>query len=307
MYKIFSIIGVLLSGFIIFVLLNLPELQESGQFVAYRGGGQLVDYEALENEGCTARSIIKSENSRIENTVESISDAISAGFDVIHINIHRTKDNSFVLFHDWTLDCATNGKGVIGESTVDLLAELDAGYGYTFDGGEDFPFREKGFRIRSLVTILDEHSNMPFWLNLKNNDEVSFAALHQMLKSSYANRLSDFVIFTSEKGEDWFRQEAPELTTISTESTKSCIKKYMLFGWSGVFPDVCSNRPILIPPSKTKYLWGYPRRFSALAQENGSSVYLWTQHTSLKSHRLEIENGVGVVTGDINGVNSVLR
>lgn len=305
--KFFAILGGLLSGFIIIFLTSLLELQELGKFVAYRGGGQLVDYKVLGNDGCTARSIVQSENVHIENTAESISDANSAGFDVIHINIHRTKDNGFVLFHDWTLDCATNGKGEIRESTVDQLTELDAGYGYTFDGGQDFPFRGKGFHISSLEAILDEYSNMPFWFNLKNNDEVSFAALYQMLRSSYGNRLSDFVIFTGEKGEDWFRREAPELTTISMESTKSCIKKYMLFGWSGIFPDVCSNRPILIPPSKTKYLWGYPRRFAALAQKNGSSVYLWTQHTSLKNHRLEIENGIGVVTGDIHGVNAILR
>lgn len=81
----------------------------------------------------------------------------------------------------------------------------------------------------------------------------------------------------------------------------------MLYGWSWVFPEVCSNRPILIPPDKVKYLWGYPRRFAALAQENGSRVYLWAEHTPLRNHKLEIENGIGVVTGDIHGAKAVFR
>ena len=308
MLKIFGLILVaLVSGLIVLVIMNSPELREPGQLVAYRGGGQLIDYQKLGENGCTARSVIQSENAHIENTMESIRDADSAGFDVIHVNIHRSKDNNFVLFHDWTLDCATNGTGEVKASTAGLLAELDAGYGYTFDDGQHFPFREKGYRISNLTTILNEYPNRTFWLNLKNNDEASFAALYEMLRSGYGGRLSDFVIFSSEKGSSWFRREAPALKAISVESTKECFKEYMLYGWSGIFPDACSNRPLLIPPDKAKYLWGYPRRFAARAQDNGSRVYLWTKHTSLRSHKLEIENGIGVVTGDIQGVKKILH
>lgn len=307
MYKIWGIISVLVSGFIVFVVVSSPELQEPGKLVAYRGGGQLVDYQALENNACTAKSIVQSENTHIENTAASISDANSAGFDMIHINIHRVKDNRFVLFHDWALDCATNGTGQVKYNTAEQLAELDAGYGYTFDDGQNFPFRGKGYAISRLEMILDQYTDRPFWLNLKNNDEASFAALSEMLRNNYKSRLSEFVVFTSEKGEGWFRREVPELTAISVESTKACIKQYIFWGWTGVFPEICANRPIFIPPAKTKYLLGYPRKFAALAQKNGSSIYLWTQHTPLKNHRLEIENGIGVVTGDIQGVSAILR
>lgn len=308
MVKFFTVVlGTLIGGFIVIFLVSSPELQEPGRLVAYRGGGQLVNYQKLEKEGCTATSIVQSKNVHIENTTESIKDAYSAGFDVIHINIHRSKDNSFVLFHDWTLDCATNGKGEVRDNTGDRLAELDAGYGYTFDGGQSFPFRAKGYRISSLMTILDEYPDSTFWLNLKNNDEASFAALYEVLRSNYEDRLSEFVIISGQKGVDWFRRSAPELKAVSVESTIECFKDYMLYGWSGVFPEACSNRPILIPPPKTKYLWGYPRRFAALAQENGSHVYLWTKHTALRRHQLEIENGIGVVTGDIYGVKALLR
>lgn len=308
MFKISAIIlVVIISGFIVLGLMNAPELRERGQLVAYRGGGQLIDYQKLEENGCSAKSIVQSENIHIENTAESIKDADSAGFDVIHINIHRSKDNKFVLFHDWTLDCATNGKGEVRANTADLLAGLDAGYGYTFDDGKNYPFREKGYRIDNLTAVLDAYPDKTFWLNLKNNDDESFVALYELLESSYGDRLSEFVIFSSEKGVNWFQREAPTLKAISVESTKECLKEYMLYGWSGIFPKSCSNRPILIPPDKAKYLWGYPRRFAALAQENGSRVYLWTEHASLRNHRLEIENGVGVVTGDIYGVKGIFR
>ena len=182
--KIFStILGAALSGFIVVALTSTPELKESGRLVAYRGGGQIVDYKKLGKYGCTAKAIVPSQNAHIENTLESIRDANSVGFDVIHINIHRSKDNNFVLFHDWTLDCATNGKGEVGASEANLLAELDAGYGYTFDDGQHFPFRAKGYRISHLTTILDQYPHKEFWFNLKNNDETSFVALHELLRS----------------------------------------------------------------------------------------------------------------------------
>lgn len=303
MFKIFAII----TGLIVLALINAPELKEPGHIVAYRGGGQLVDYNKLRENGCTARSVVQSENTHLENTAESIREAVGAGFDVIHINIHRSKDNRFVLFHDWTLDCATNGEGEVRTSSAALLAELDAGYGYTFDGGSHFPFRAKGYRISNLAAILDEYPDKAFWLNLKNNDEESFEALYEMLASNYPDRLSDIFIISNEKGVNWFKQKTPVLKAISVESTKECLKEYMLYGWSGIFPKACSNRPILVPPSKAKYLWGYPGKFAALAQKNGSRVYLWTKHTSLQSHRLEIENGIGVVTGDIHGAKTILR
>ncbi len=308
MYKKLTVIFIsLLGGLIVIGAMQEPELRESGKFVAYRGGGQLVDYQKLAGNGCTAHSIVRSENSHIENTIESIDDANNAGFHIFHINIHRSQDDRFVVFHDWTLDCATNGSGEVRASSTGLLSELDAGYGYTFDDGKSFPFREKGYRISRLETVLDKYPDKPFWLNIKNNDEASFSALYEMLTRKYKNRLSRMVIITSEQGVRWFQKKDPALVTLSTESTKDCLKRYVLYGWTGIFPKACANRPILIPPSKVKYLWGYPKKFAALAQKNGSEVFLWTEHTSVKSQHLEIENGVGVVTGDIYGVGALMN
>nr|WP_238536751.1 glycerophosphodiester phosphodiesterase family protein [Pseudoalteromonas flavipulchra] len=33
--------------------------------------------------------------------------SVAAGANVIHLNVHRTRDDQLVVFHDWTLDCAT--------------------------------------------------------------------------------------------------------------------------------------------------------------------------------------------------------
>lgn len=307
------------AAIVAFNFLTAPSLQTQGALVAYRGGGQLVDYQALAASGCTANSIVSSDNLHIENTLEALAESERVGVDVFHLNIHLTKDKQFVLFHDWTLDCATNGSGAVNSHTADELLALDAGYGYTFVGTNyalnethyalnetKYPFRAKGYRISNLQTVLDKYPHKTLWLNLKNNDEVAFAALGELLREHYADRLSNTLIITSPKGEAWFAAAYPALTTISVESTKTCVMDYLLYGWSGVFPESCSNRPILLPPDKAKYLWGYPRTFAARAQHEGSQVYLWAEHKPLNSYELEIHNGIGVITGDIQGIKKLL-
>lgn len=298
---------IFMGGIFAFNRVTAPPLQEQGELVAYRGGGQVVDYQQLTASGCTANTIVHSDNRHIENTLEALNEADSAGFDVFHINVHLTKDGHFVLFHDWTLDCATNGTGEVNSHTADELAALDAGYGYTFDGGKTYPFRGKGYRIDNLETVLNKYPHKKFWLNLKNNNDAAFAALHELLTVHYANRLSSIVLITSPKGVTWFENTHPALTVVSVESTKACVMDYLLYGWSGIFPTACSNRPILLPPSKVKYLWGYPETFAARAQQHGSKVYLWTQHSLLKNYAADIEKGVGVVTGDVHGVKARLH
>ncbi|MEZ4555866.1 MAG: glycerophosphodiester phosphodiesterase family protein [Caldilineaceae bacterium] len=58
----------------------------------------------------------------------------SLGADVVEFDVHRTSDDQFAVFHDWTLDCRTDGTGVTRDQTLADLQTLDIGYGYTGDG-----------------------------------------------------------------------------------------------------------------------------------------------------------------------------
>ncbi len=69
--------------------------------------------------------------------------AFDAGADIVEFDVHPTTDGHFAVFHDWTLDCRTDGKGVTREHTLAELKKLDAGYGYTADGGKTYPLRGK--------------------------------------------------------------------------------------------------------------------------------------------------------------------
>ena len=89
-----------------------------------------------------------------ENTVQSFEDARKLKVDVIETDVHITKDNKFVLFHDKSVERTTNGQGLIADLTLAQLKQLDAGYQFQTPGEEDYPFRGKGFRIHALEEIL---------------------------------------------------------------------------------------------------------------------------------------------------------
>ena len=94
--------------------------------VAHRGGGGLAP----------------------ENTLASIKKSINTGADMIEVDVHLTKDNEVVIFHDETVNRTTNGEGKVHEMTLAELKELDAGS--WFDGayaGETVPTLDEVLKL----------------------------------------------------------------------------------------------------------------------------------------------------------------
>jgi len=84
--------------------------------------------------GCEATHIYEPTHEYIENTIESIQAAFDMGATIVEIDIRRTSDDHLVVFHDWMLECRTNGQGRVSDHPLAYLKTLDIGYGYTHDG-----------------------------------------------------------------------------------------------------------------------------------------------------------------------------
>jgi hypothetical protein len=139
--KVFWTIIVLL----LFIYLNNSSLlskprTEAPKLLAHRGMAQTFHMEGITDDTCTAGRIYPPEHPYLENTISSMQVAFQAGADMVELDIHPTKDGKFAVFHDWTLDCRTNGKGVTRDHTMAELKTLDIGYGYTADEGKTYPF-----------------------------------------------------------------------------------------------------------------------------------------------------------------------
>jgi glycerophosphoryl diester phosphodiesterase len=108
--------------------------------LAHRGVHQIYAGSDRGNDTCSANPIYPADHSYIANTLPSMRAAFAAGADVVEIDVHLTPDNVFAVFHDWTLDCQTNGTGVTHDQMFADLQSLDLGYGYSTDG-ITFPLR----------------------------------------------------------------------------------------------------------------------------------------------------------------------
>lgn len=136
--------------------------------LAHRGLPQTFSMEEIESDTCTAERINKPEHSYLENTILSMEAAFKAGADLVEFDVQPTKDNNFVIFHDWNLDCRTNGKGVTRDFTTKELQALDIGYGYTADGVKHSRFVAKGLILcQQLMKYLPVFQTVLFLFILK--------------------------------------------------------------------------------------------------------------------------------------------
>src|SRR4051812_37902457 len=128
--------------------------------VANRGIAVPFSHDGLKDSDCTATRIKPpGDNPYIENTLPSLYRAVKLGADAVAVQVHPTSDGRMVVFHDWTLDCRTNGHGPVREHSLAELKTLDVGYGYTADGGRTYPFRGKG--VGAMPTVEEVLRELP--------------------------------------------------------------------------------------------------------------------------------------------------
>jgi glycerophosphoryl diester phosphodiesterase len=247
------------------------------RFIAHRGVHQTYDRTGLTRDECTATRIGPPSHAFLENTIPSMGAAFDAGADVVEIDVHPTTDGQFVVFHDWTLDCRTNGKGVTREHSLAELQALDVGYGYTADGGATFPLRGKGAGLApSLPEVFAAFPGKKFLINFKSRD----AREGEMLAAHPEWRGSIFGVYGGAEPTQRALELTPGLKGYSKKTAMRCLLKYAAIGWSGYVPAECRDTYVPVPINAAPYLWGWPNRFLARMKAVGSTVILLGPYTS---------------------------
>jgi glycerophosphoryl diester phosphodiesterase len=103
-----------------------------------------------------------------ENTVPAIRHGVEVGAQAIEIDLHASSDGELVVIHDPTLDRNTDGTGPVEQRTLVELRTFDAGYRFTTDEGETFPFRDAGVQIPTLDEAMEAIGDLPAILEVKS-------------------------------------------------------------------------------------------------------------------------------------------
>lgn len=259
--------GIIFLLLALFIFLNNSSLftkERGGKpfLLAHRGLGQTFSMEGITGDTCTAGRIYKPEHPYIENTIPSMKAAFDAGADMVELDIKPTKDGQFAVFHDWTLDCRTNVKGMVKDYTMAELKKIDIGYGYTADHGKTYPFRGKGLGLMpSLDEVLTKFPEGKFLIHIKSNDSAEGVQLAHYLSKFPEKRLTQLTVYGGDEPVESVKKQIPNLRVMSKATLKKGLLQYLAIGWTGIIPAACANTELHIPEKYAPLLWGWPNKF----------------------------------------------
>jgi glycerophosphoryl diester phosphodiesterase len=265
-----------------------PDPVGKPKLIAHRGVYHLYDKRAAAGrDTCTAQHITAPSHQIFENTPESMRLAVGYGAAMVEVDVAPTKDGRMVLFHDWTVDCRTEGKGDTRDLTLAELQALDIGYGYTADGGKTFPLRGKGIgkmpTVEAGLAALPVH---PILFNFKSKNPSEADQLAAILKASGRD--------SAKIGDAFYGHAAPvtrmrELLPtnwafdLKTEAM-ACSKDYVTYGWTGIVPESCRNGTLAIPVNYQWAFWGWPDRLIQRMDSVGAKVIVFGPYERGKSN-----------------------
>lgn len=228
---------------------------------------------------CTASRIYKPTHEYLENTVESIQAAFDYGATMVEIDIRPTGDNQLVVFHDWMLDCRTNGAGKVSDHPVEYLRTLDIGHGYTHDGGRTYPFRGKGIGgIKTLGEVLQRFPDKKFLIDNKNGNNLQTA---QLIVDALA-RLPEaqqklIYLWCADQAFAYIKSRLPSAKRLlmSRKQAKEILIPYLLKFGFGDLPGQYKNQGLGLPANYLWLAWGWPNRLLGKVYEADMRFYVY--------------------------------
>lgn len=178
-----------------------------------------------------------------ENTIQAFEDAYKMKVDCIETDVHMTKDNKFVHFHDPNLERTTNGVGKIADYTLAELKELDAGFKFQPEGSREYPYRGKGLQILSIDEVLPCFPKVRFNLDIKSSNPEAPKLLAEKLKEL---NVEERVCVGSFHQQQIIRFR--EYTEAITSAGKKEVIKFLLkfFKWRQKLPKLIEEEHILV-------------------------------------------------------------
>jgi len=251
------------------------------RLIAHRGMHQNFDLTGVERDTCTATRIREPIVPEIENTLPAMQGAFAAGAYAVELDVHPTTDGHFAVFHDWTLECRTEGSGETRAHDLAYLKTLDVGYGYTADGGRSFPLRGTGIGMMpSLEEVMTAMPERHFIINFKSRERregdmlAAFVAAHPEWKTAVWGAYGGDEPVSEAKG------KLPDLRAWGQKQVMGCLIQYLGYGWLGAIPDACRDTMVMLPINVAPFVWGWPNLFLERMKSAGSEVILLGPYTA---------------------------
>lgn len=227
-----------------------------------------------------------------ENTLDAFRHAARLGADVLELDVRATSDGELVVMHDASLDRTTDGSGKVGDINLAELKKLDAGFRWSPDNLQTFPFRGKGVTVPTLQEVFDAFPGKRFNIEPKQGSPAMVKSLCLILRE---RKLTERVIVGSfsQTALDEFRRECAE---VATSASPSEVSKFLAMYKSGLSENYRPAMQALQIPPSVGGLEIVTKEFVEAAHRKNLKVHVWTINETAQMKRL-IEMGVdGIMT-----------
>jgi glycerophosphoryl diester phosphodiesterase len=229
-----------------------------------------------------------------ENTLPAFDLAARLGADAFELDVHLTADGEVVIFHDDETSRLTGQPGTIEERTIPEVRGLDAGFGFTQDGGLSHPWRGRGVAPPTLRSVLERYPRMRMNVEAKSPDPALGEALVRVVREAGAIERVCIGAAQDEQGER-IRALLPEACHFLPEGAATChVMASRAEGATGCpggwdvadLPHRMEGTDIVVVDRRTvEYL-----------HEQGMAVFVWTVDEEADMRDL-LQSGVdGVMT-----------
>jgi glycerophosphoryl diester phosphodiesterase len=227
------------------------------------------------------------------NTLYAYERAVALGVDVLEMDIHATSDGVLVVRHDPSVEATTDGRGLIRELTLAEIKSLDAGYRWTADGGQTYPYRGQGITIPTLEEVLTAFPDAPLNIDIKPRDASVVTPFYQLLRDYH--KLDQVVVGSFHDDQlRRFRALCPQAATAAGVAETRRFFWLNLFFLSFVYHAEATAFQI---PEYAGRLHVITPRFIRGAHARNMQVHVWTVNDLADMQRL-IEWGVDGIMSD---------
>ena len=176
------------------------------------------------DEGWPTNFAHRGASSRVpENTLEAFRLAVVSGAGGLELDVHMTSDGRIVVIHDDSVDRTTEGTGLVRRMTLHEVQSFDAGYRFTPDEGNTYPYRGRGVRVPELREVLREFPGHKVNIDVKEEQPGVEAALLETIRDAGAG---DRVLVVSEMPAVVERVRELSGSSISTGASRQEIRDF---------------------------------------------------------------------------------
>ncbi|MGQ9571917.1 MAG: glycerophosphodiester phosphodiesterase [Dehalococcoidia bacterium] len=208
-----------------------------------------------------------------ENTLVAFQRAVQLGYRYLETDLHATKDGVLVTIHDETLDRISDGCGPVRALTLAELKRLDAGYRFSPDGGQTFPFRGKGITVPTLTEVTQAFPNVNLNVDIKQKKPPIIDALISFIDEEDSQDRFLVGSFHDRILREFRRQTGGQ---VATSAASGEARLFWVASRLGLTRLLRPAYDALQVPPRQGALTVVNRRFVQAAHRLGIQVHVWT-------------------------------